>query len=115
MPVLILELRFALAIVNPAAIGVSHEEDPMMHVIRDSRKMHIVEAAGRFIAEDEVEIPAKHILWGCRSNFSFESHPFERVRFENGQRGRPANGAGWFTRFLKNQLAIGDCPGTGTI
>jgi len=83
MPVLILELRLALAIVDPAAIGVSHEEDSMVDGIRDSGKMHIIEAAGRFIAKDEVDIPSKHILWGRRSNFSFESHPFERVRFEN--------------------------------
>ena len=65
MPVLILELRLSLAIVNPAAIRVSHQEYPVVHVIGDSRKMHVIEAAGRLIAEDEVEIPSNHILRGC--------------------------------------------------
>ena len=87
----------------------------MVHVVRDAGKMHVVETAGRLIAEDEVEVPSNHILWGCRSNFSFQCHLFESISFEDCQCGRPSYGAGWFTCFMQNQLAIGDSPGAGTI
>jgi hypothetical protein len=115
MPVLVLELRLAFAIVDPASVRVSYEEDSVVHVIRNARKMDVIEAAGRLIAEDEVEIPSNDILWGCGPNFSFQRHPLERIGFEDHQRCRPPNGASWPTRFLQNQLAIGDSPGTGTI
>jgi hypothetical protein len=115
MPVLVLELRLAFAIVDPAAVRVSHEEDSVVHVIRDARKMDIIEAAGRLIAEDEVKVPSNHILWGCRSNFSFQRHPFERIGFEDRQLLRAAEWGRLFACFLQNQLAIGDSPGTGTI
>src|SRR5262245_66630829 len=114
MPVLVLELRLALAIVDPAAVRVSHQENPVMHVIRDARKVHVVETAGRLIAEDEVEVPSNHILWGGRSNFSFQRHLVEGMSFEYRQRCGSPNGAGWFACFLQHQLSIGAraVPGT---
>ena len=115
MPVLILELRLSLAIVNPASVRVSYEEDPVVHIIRDSGKMDVIETAGRLIAEDEVEIPSNHILWGCRSNVSFQRHPSKRVGLEDRQRRGPPNGACRFPRLLENQLAIGDSPGARPI
>src|SRR6185295_6994485 len=115
MPVLILELWHTLAVVDSAAISICHKEDPVVHVIGDSGKMHVVEAAGRLIAKDEIEISSNHILWSCRSNFSLERHAFEGIGFENRQRGRPTNGACRFARFFEYQLAIGNSPGAGPI
>src|SRR5262245_50675010 len=115
MPILVLQLRLALAIVNSAPVCVGDKEDPMVHGIGDPGKMHIVEATRGLVAEDKIDISSKDLLWGCRSNFCVQRHPFERLCLENCQRCRPSNGTGWLAWLLQHQLAIDDCPCARTI